>query len=111
MNNSDNSKDTNGGWNISNFVATLALVVSTLTFSFSTEGKSLLCSIGISNSACPKPPSCTIGTGNTCDCDDFKNWRQAQWMLETYSGDRHNLDSDKDGIACEKLLEGKGSLF
>lgn len=91
-------------WNISDPIALLALVISILTFSFSTEGKSLLCSVGISNSVCPKPPDCAIGSGDTCKCSDFKSWRQAQWVLETYSGDPHKLDGDKDGVACERLI-------
>ena len=111
MKNNTNKNTKNSDWNISNLIAILALVVSSLTFAFSTEGKSLLCSIEISNSTCPKPPICAIGPGKSCNCSDFKNWRQAQWTLEKYDGDPHNLDSDNDGIACEKLLEGQGSLF
>lgn len=38
-----------------------------------------------------------------CNCSDFTSWRQAQDVLEAYSGDPHRLDGDKDGIACESL--------
>ncbi|NEP32689.1 MULTISPECIES: excalibur calcium-binding domain-containing protein [unclassified Moorena] len=50
-------------------------------------------------------PPCVIGTGDTCNCADFKSQRQAQLLLKTYPGDIHNLDGDQDGIACEKLLQ------
>lgn len=89
---------------ISNGLALLALVISILSFSFSTEGKSLLCLVSISNSECPKPPDCADGTGDTCNCSDFQTWQEAQGVLKTYEGDPHKLDGDKDGIACEKLF-------
>ncbi|PZC45892.1 MAG: micrococcal nuclease [Chloroflexi bacterium] len=40
------------------------------------------------------------------DCSDFTSWRQAQDFYEAAGGpetDRHRLDGDGDGIACEGL--------
>lgn len=45
-------------------------------------------------------PACV---NSDCNCSDFSNWRQAQAVLETFSGDPHRLDRDNDGIACESL--------
>ena len=43
---------------------------------------------------------------NTYDCEDFINHKQAQEIYETCGGtgnDVHQLDRDKDGVACETL--------
>ena len=48
-----------------------------------------------------------IFTGDK-DCADFSTHREAQIFYEDNGGphdDPHNLDSDRDGIACEDLLE------
>lgn len=40
------------------------------------------------------------------DCSDFRNQRRAQFFFLRHGGprrDRHRLDSDRDGIACEGL--------
>lgn len=40
------------------------------------------------------------------DCSDFSTQREAQAFFESEGGpttDYHNLDSDKDGRACESL--------
>ncbi len=40
------------------------------------------------------------------DCGDFGEWAQAQAFYEAaggHAGDRHRLDSDGDGVACESL--------
>ena len=40
------------------------------------------------------------------DCGDFRNWKEAQAFYEAAGGphrDRHDLDRDRDGIACEAL--------
>ena len=40
------------------------------------------------------------------DCGDFEGWRQAQAFYEAAGGpadDRHRLDPDGDGVACESL--------
>lgn len=40
------------------------------------------------------------------DCSDFSTQREAQAFFESEGGpatDYHNLDSDKDGQACESL--------
>ena len=45
-------------------------------------------------------PSCV---NSDCNCSDFSSWRQAQDVLESFSGDPHGLDRDNDGVACESL--------
>ena len=37
------------------------------------------------------------------DCADFNSWREAQDVLDADPGDRHSLDGDHDGVACEGL--------
>ena len=40
------------------------------------------------------------------DCGDFLTWRAAKTFYVSEGGpnkDRHNLDADRDGIACESL--------
>ncbi len=38
------------------------------------------------------------------DCKDFSSWREAQAFYESQGpGDPHDLDRDRDGIACESL--------
>ena len=41
------------------------------------------------------------------DCSDFSSWRAAQKFYKKHGGPRrdpHRLDADRDGIACESLL-------
>lgn len=38
------------------------------------------------------------------DCDDFATQAEAQSFFETGARDRHHLDADRDGTACESLL-------
>jgi len=45
-------------------------------------------------------PSCV---NSDCNCSDFSTQAQAQQVLDSAPGDRHRLDRDKDGIACESL--------
>jgi micrococcal nuclease len=45
-------------------------------------------------------PACA---NSECDCSDFKTQAQAQQVLNTFPGDPHRLDRDKDGVACESL--------
>lgn len=46
-------------------------------------------------------PACS---SSDCDCGDFATHDYAQWFHENYNpGDRHRLDQDKDGLACETL--------
>lgn len=45
-------------------------------------------------------PSCFAGD---CDCGDFSTQAEAQRVLDAEPGDRHRLDGDNDGIACESL--------
>lgn len=43
---------------------------------------------------------------NTYDCSDFITHKEAQRVYESCGGinnDIHNLDEDKDGLACELL--------
>jgi len=50
--------------------------------------------------------STTICSHNAYNCDDFSVWEEAQLAFEKCGGlanDVHNLDADKDGIACEGL--------
>ncbi|MBL1438350.1 MAG: excalibur calcium-binding domain-containing protein [Rhodobacteraceae bacterium] len=38
------------------------------------------------------------------NCSDFSTWQQAQaFFIANQPGDRHGLDRDNDGIACESL--------
>lgn len=44
--------------------------------------------------------------GPDCDCDNFRTHSQAQAFYEAAGGpqsDRHDLDRDRDGLACETL--------
>lgn len=46
-------------------------------------------------------PACAA---TDCDCKDFTSHVHAQWFYENYDpGNRHRLDGDNDGIACESL--------
>ncbi len=38
-----------------------------------------------------------------CDCGDFSTQADAQAVLDAEPGDRHHLDGDDDGVACESL--------
>jgi len=38
-----------------------------------------------------------------CDCGDFSTQVEAQAVLDAEAGDRHRLDGDDDGVACESL--------
>lgn len=38
-----------------------------------------------------------------CDCGDFNTQAEAQAVLDAEPGDRHRLDGDDDGVACERL--------
>jgi competence protein ComEC len=65
----------------------------------------------------PVPGSLPIGTrtgqpvrydpnGPDRDCPDFSTWAEAQDFFEAAGGpatDRHRLDSDRNGVACESL--------
>lgn len=43
-------------------------------------------------------------TAAHADCSDFDNQWEAQAFLQTQkAADRHLLDEDRDGIACERL--------
>jgi LysM repeat protein len=40
-------------------------------------------------------------------CSDFESWEQAQSVYEAnLPGDPNLLDGDRNGVACERLLEG-----
>ena len=45
-------------------------------------------------------PPCADGY---CDCSDFTSQDQAQQVLFAFEEDVHNLDSDRNGTACESL--------
>lgn len=46
-------------------------------------------------------PSCAQ---TDCNCGDFSTHAYAQWFYETYDlSNKHRLDGDKDGEACESL--------
>lgn len=38
-----------------------------------------------------------------CNCSDFLTQAEAQAVLDAFAGDPHNLDKNKDGVACESL--------
>lgn len=48
-------------------------------------------------------PSCT---SSDCDCSDFSTQEEAQKVLDAFPDDRHRLDRDGNGIACESLARG-----
>ncbi len=79
---------------------------------------------GAPGSATPTPeskaPTPTPGTANTVydpdgpdrNCSDFDTWEDAQAFYEAEGGpetDRHRLDHDGDGVACESLPRAPGS--
>jgi micrococcal nuclease len=45
-------------------------------------------------------PTCV---NSDCNCADFRTQAEAQQVLNSFPGDAHRLDGDKDGIACESL--------
>jgi len=55
----------------------------------------------------PPPPECSSScSSNTCNCSNFTTQKQAQDVFELCGGvdnDVHQLDGDKDGVACESL--------
>lgn len=38
-----------------------------------------------------------------CNCSDFKSKEEAQAVLKAFPNDPHNIDKNRDGIACEGL--------
>jgi micrococcal nuclease len=44
-----------------------------------------------------------VGQGNAYNCSDFRSQADAQAVLRAAPSDPNQLDSDKDGIACESL--------
>ena len=38
-----------------------------------------------------------------CNCTDFSTQKEAQAVLDAFPNDPHNLDRNKDGVACEGL--------
>lgn len=49
---------------------------------------------------------CTGRSFTDRDCADFSTWREAQDFYHAEGGpdhDRHRLDADRDGEACESL--------
>lgn len=38
-----------------------------------------------------------------CNCSDFTTQSAAQLVFDAFPDDRHKLDKDRDGIACESL--------
>jgi len=59
-----------------------------------------------SQSSPVSPVSFTVpGCAQTdCDCADFSTHAYAQWFYENYDpSNKHRLDGDKDGSACESL--------
>ena len=52
------------------------------------------------------PPSFSVPAciQSDCDCAHFSTHAYAQWFYENYDpSNRHRLDGDKDGLACESL--------
>jgi len=53
----------------------------------------------------PEPPACALQGDGDCNCADFATQAEAQSFYERFlPEDPHQLDIDRDGIACEKLL-------
>lgn len=38
-----------------------------------------------------------------CNCSDFKSKEEAQAVLKAFPNDKHKIDRNRDGIACESL--------
>lgn len=58
--------------------------------------------------AVTSPESLGIGVAPDRDCRDFSSQQEAQKFFEANKpGDRHRLDEDNDGIACEVLRVGR----
>ncbi|MDZ7628195.1 MAG: excalibur calcium-binding domain-containing protein [Parvularculaceae bacterium] len=54
------------------------------------------------------PPQTGRPYSRDLDCSDFTSWSEAQEILDADPRDRHALDGDHDGIACEALRYGGG---
>ena len=52
-------------------------------------------------------PGSYVGKGDWFNCSAFRNQAQAQAVLRADPSDPNNLDTDRDGIACEALPEPK----
>ncbi|HEU4759134.1 MAG TPA: excalibur calcium-binding domain-containing protein [Dehalococcoidia bacterium] len=53
----------------------------------------------------PEPPPCATQGDRDCNCADFATQAEAQAFYERFlPADPHGLDTDRDGTACEKLL-------
>ena len=58
---------------------------------------------GCSTTSTSDLPSCT---SEDCDCSDFSTQEEAQKVLDAFPDDRHRLDRDGNGLACESLAKG-----
>lgn len=73
------------------------------------EGRAKAEGLGLWSACSDEVPGISIPfdpLGSDRDCEDFDVWREAQDFYEAAGGpgeDRHRLDSDRDGIACEGL--------
>ena len=52
-------------------------------------------------------PTCTT---TDCDCSDFQTQEEAQRVLDAFPDDRHKLDGDGNGIACESLAKDNQTI-
>lgn len=51
----------------------------------------------------PETQSLPACASTNCNCSDFQTQAEAQAVLEAFSDDRHGLDRNNNGIACESL--------
>jgi competence protein ComEC len=91
---------------------TVVLTSDCSTYSVATGGAAATTPTETSMSTPPpvSPPPQGVGftvppcAATDCDCKDFTSHAHAQWFYENYDpGNRHRLDGDNDGIACESL--------
>ncbi len=63
----------------------------------------LLLLTGCSTTDTSNLPNCT---NSDCNCSDFATQQEAQRVLDAFPDDRHKLDRDGNGVACESLARG-----
>ncbi|MEA5360012.1 excalibur calcium-binding domain-containing protein [Amycolatopsis sp., V23-08] len=76
----------------------MSLFRRALTTAAAVAGLALLGPVSLASAQLATP--LTLADKN---CGDFQYQEEAQAVLEATPGDPNNLDSDKDGIACETL--------
>lgn len=76
----------------------MSLFRRALTTAAAVAGLALLGPVSLASAQLATP----LAVGDV-DCGNFQYQEEAQAVLDATPGDPNNLDSDKDGIACESL--------